>query len=288
MRILIVGGSGMLGHQLLKQLYLAHDTRVTLRGKLADYSAFGLFNAKNAYPGIELSSIGLLAQVMEDFRPEAVINAAGVLKQRLESEDTVLSLEINTILPHRIALLCNTFSARLIHISTDCVFSGTRGNYKETDLPDAHDPYGMIKLLGEVNMPGCVTLRTSIIGRELLRKCGLLEWFLAQRGVVHGYKNAIFSGFTTIELSRIIEMLIAKYPGASGIYHVSSEPISKYGLLTLIKQKMRLPIEIIPDEEPKYDRRLDSSRFRSEFNYAPPTWEAMIDELVKDFLETSK
>jgi len=285
MRTLIVGGSGMLGHQLLKQLSLAHDARVTLHSKLADYSAFGLFNAKNSYPGIELSSIGLVAEVIEDFHPDAIINAAGIVKQRQESEDTPLSLEINTILPHKLAHLCNTCSARLIHISTDCVFSGARGNYKETDLPDAHDSYGMIKLLGEVNMPRCVTLRTSIIGKELLRKFGLLEWFLAQRGVVHGYKNAIFSGFTTHELSRIIEMILTGYQHASGIYHVSSDPISKLDLLTLINAKLDLNIKILPDYEFKCNRSLDSSRFRKDFNYTPPSWDAMLEELAQDYRE---
>ena len=140
--------------------------------------------------------------------------------------------------------------------------------------------YGRSKFLGEVHEPHCLTLRTALIGRELIYKTGLLEWFLAQSGTVRGFTHAIYSGFTTLELARIIEKIITAYPRASGLYHVSSEPISKYDLLMLIKRKLRLEIEIIPDEEYKCDRGLDSTKFRSEFKYNPPSWEVMIDELA--------
>jgi dTDP-4-dehydrorhamnose reductase len=288
MRILILGGSGMLGHWLLKQLPLVHDARVTLRGKRAEYSAFGLFNAKNAYPGIELSSIKLLAEVVKDFRPQVIVNAAGIVKQRPEAKEIIPSLEINSLLPHRLAMLCEQVGARLIHMSTDCVFSGRKGGYRESDACDAQDLYGRSKFLGEVHEPHCLTLRTSIIGRELVYKTGLLEWFLAQRSAVRGFTNAIFSGFTTLELARTIEKIITGHPHASGLYHVSSEPISKYDLLMLIKTKMRLETEIIPDREFKCDRSLDSTKFRSEFKYNPPNWEVMIDELAQDYSKRAK
>ncbi|HMK15204.1 MAG TPA: SDR family oxidoreductase [Burkholderiales bacterium] len=288
MRILILGGSGMLGHQLLKQLSLAHDARVTLRGKRAEYSAFGLFNAKNAYPGIELSSIKPLAEVVKDFQPQVIVNAAGIIKQKPEAKEIIPSLEINSLLPHRLAMLCEQVGARLIHMSTDCVFSGRKGGYRESDVSDAGDLYGKSKFLGEVHGPRCLTLRTSIIGRELIYKTGLLEWFLAQRGTVRGFTHAIFSGFTTLEMARIMENIITGYPRASGLYHVSSEPISKYDLLLMIKRKMRLGTEIIPDGEFKCDRSLDSTKFRSEFKYNPPNWEVMIDELAQDYLGRTK
>jgi dTDP-4-dehydrorhamnose reductase len=169
----------------------------------------------------------------------------------------------------------------MIHVSTDCVFSGRKGNYREDDPSDAEDLYGKTKYLGEVHESHCVTLRTSMIGRELSRKQGLLEWFLSQRGRVQGFKNALFSGFTTLELSRIIDKILTEHPGKGGLYHVSSDPISKFDLLTLIKRKMGLRIEIMPAEEPRLDRSLDSTRFRSEFKYTPPTWEEMIEELSK-------
>lgn len=288
MRILILGGSGMLGHQLLKQLSLAHDARVTLRGKRAEYSAFGLFNAKNAYPGIELSSIKPLAEVVKDFQPQVIVNAAGIIKQRPEAKEIIPSLEINSLLPHRLAMLCEQVGARLIHMSTDCVFSGRKGGYRESDASDAEDLYGRSKFLGEVHGPHCLTLRTSIIGRELIYKTGLLEWFLTQHGTVLGFTHAIFSGFTTLELARIMEKIITDYPRASGLFHVSSEPISKYELLLMINRKMRLGTQIIPDGEFKCDRSLDSTKFRSEFKYNPPSWEVMIDELAQDYLGRTK
>ena len=173
----------------------------------------------------------------------------------------------------------------MIHLSTDCVFSGASGNYREDDPSDATDLYGKSKYLGEVSEQNCLTLRTSMIGNELFRRKSLLEWFLAQKGSIRGFKKAIFSGFTTLELSRIIEMMIVRFPGASGLYHVSSEPISKYDLLNLIKTKLKLPIKILPDESFFCDRSLDSSKFRDEFDYQPPTWEEMVDELSQDILD---
>jgi dTDP-4-dehydrorhamnose reductase len=154
--------------------------------------------------------------------------------------------------------------------------------YAETDLPDAQDLYGRSKLLGEVNAPHCLTLRTSMIGWELSRKKSLLEWFLAQEGTIKGFKRAIFSGFTTIELSRLIEMMLRKYPQAGGIHHVSADPISKFDLLSMIKARLNLPIAIAPDEEFVCDRSLDSTKFRREFDYQPPTWDAMLDELCEE------
>ena len=284
MRVLILGGSGMLGHQLLKQLSKTHDARVTLRGELSEYLAFGLFNAKNSYSGIELGSIEPLARVVKDFRPQVIVNAAGFVKQKAESKDSIPSLEINSLLPHRLALLCEQTSSRLIHMSTDCVFSGKKGGYRESDPSDTEDLYCKSKFLGEVHESHCLTLRTSIIGRELMHKTSLLEWFLSQRGTIHGFSHAIFSGFTTLELVRIIDNIISGYPRASGLYHVSSDPISKYDLLKLIKEKMRLLLEIVPDAEFKCNLSLDSTKFRSEFKYNPPSWEVMIDKLAQDYL----
>jgi len=279
MRILILGGDGMLGHQVFKSLSSRHDVRVTLRQSLSAYKDFNLFNAENAYEGIEVGSMDRLIDVLGEFQPEAVVNAVGIVKQRSTAKESIPSLEINSLFPHRLSGLCRALSIRMVHMSTDCVFSGSRGNYQETDGSDAEDLYGRTKYLGEVYDSHCVTLRTSVIGRELSRSQGLLEWFLSQRGSVQGFKNALFNGFTTLELSRIIEKILMEYPEKGGLYHVSSDPISKFDLLTLIKRKMGLRIEIISTEEPRLDRSLDSTRFRTEFNYTPPTWEEMIEEL---------
>lgn len=279
MRILILGGDGMLGHQLLKSLAQRHEVKVTLRQDLEAYSSCKLFNHDNAYTGIDIRSLERLVEVMADFRPEAVINAVGIVKQRSDAKESIPSLEINALLPHRLAVLCKGIGARLIHLSTDCIFSGKRGNYLESDPSDAEDLYGKTKYLGEVHEANSLTLRTSIIGQELSRHTSLLDWFLAQTGTVKGFTEAIYTGFTTLEMSRIIESMLINHPEACGVYQVSSDPINKYELLLLIKEKLGLDIEIVPDKVFCCDRSLDSSRFRAEFNYTPPSWTAMIEEL---------
>jgi len=282
MKILVLGGDGMLGHRLMKHFSsTGHEVRVTLRQGLSAYREFALFRAENAYAETDVRSSDLVAEVFAQWRPEAVVNAVGIVKQRPTAKELIPSIEINALFPHKLAELCKASGARMIHVSTDCVFSGRKGHYQEDDPSDAEDLYGKTKYLGEVHDSHCLTLRTSMIGRELSRKQGLLEWFLCQRGSVQGFKNALFSGFTTLELSRIIDKILAEYPEKGGLYHVSSEPISKFDLLTLIRRKMGLRVEIIPVEEPRLDRSLDSTRFRSEFNYTPPTWEEMIEELSK-------
>lgn len=279
MRILILGGDGMLGHQLLKSLAPRHEVRVTLRQDLEVYASYQLFNNDNAYAGIDVRSLERLTEVLADFRPEAVINAVGIVKQRPTAKESIPSLEINSLLPHRLSVLCKAVDARLIHVSTDCIFSGKKGNYQESDPSDAEDLYGKTKFLGETQDDHCLTLRTSIIGRELSRSKSLLEWFLAQSGTIRGFTNAVYNGFTTLEMSRIIENMLVYYPEASGVYQVSSDPISKYDLLLLFREKLGIMVEIVPDDSFCCDRSLDSARFRKEFAYLPPTWDVMIEEL---------
>ena len=279
MRILILGGDGMLGHQLLKHFRGAHETRVTLRQPLTEYTAHDLFSTMNALGSVDARDFERIRQITLDFCPDAIINAIGIVKQRAASAESIASIEINSLLPHRLSLLCGQHGIRLVHMSTDCVFSGRRGNYSEVDTPDAIDIYGRSKLLGEVTETPAITLRTSIIGRELSRKTGLLEWFLAQNAPIKGFKKAIFSGFTTVEMSRIIERMLLHTPAPHGLYHVSSAPINKHDLLRLIRDKLGLQTEIIPDDSFECDRSLDSTRFRQTFHYAPPTWDDMITEL---------
>jgi len=286
-RILVLGGDGMLGHKLLLHLSARHDIRVTLRRGLADYAEHGLFQQGNAYPDVDVRSSQRLIEVLSDFHPEVVINAVGVVKQRAAAKLAIPSIEINALLPHRLALLTRAIDARLVHISTDCVFSGRTGEYTEASPSDAEDLYGKSKFLGEVSDEGCITLRTSIIGRELSRKTGLLEWFLAQREPIKGYTKAIYSGLTTQELARVIEHLLTQFPRADGLYHVSSEPISKYDLLMAIRDALGIKIDIVADAELHCDRSLISDRFRQEFGYLPPSWQAMVDELAQEIKGTS-
>lgn len=272
----------MLGHQLLRQWRARHDVRVTLRREPQSYAGVRLLADSHAYYGVDAVRIDDLVGVLSDFRPETVVNAVGIVKQQSAAKESIPSIEINALFPHRLAVLCKAVGARLVHMSTDCVFSGKKGNYRENDLSDAEDLYGKSKYLGEVHESHCLTLRTSIIGTELYRKKSLLEWFLAQTGTVKGYRQAIFSGFTTIEMARIIERLLEQFPNASGLYHVSSAPISKFDLLMKIKDKLGLSLPITSDDSVVIDRSLDSSRFRREFGYVPPVWDEMINELASD------
>lgn len=278
----------MLGHQVLSQLRAKHEIYVTLRREQESYESLRLFDARRAYYGVDARSFGGLREIVTACRPDVVINAIGIVKQRAEAIDAIQSLEINALLPHRLAVICEAAGARLVHFSTDCVFSGRRGNYLETDVSDAEDLYGRTKYLGEPSGQHCLTLRTSIIGRELNRKSGLLEWLLAQRGTIKGYTNAIFSGFTTLEMARVIDNMLAIQTPLSGVYHVSSEPISKFDLLTMIRDALGLRVEIEPYDEFKCDRSLDSSRFRTATGYRPPAWKAMVEELAQDIRGASR
>jgi dTDP-4-dehydrorhamnose reductase len=281
-RILILGGDGMIGHQLFKQLRRRHEAKVTLRRALGDYEATGLFSPDNAYAGLDLRSLDGLRAVLVSFRPEAVVNAVGVIKQRAAAQEAIPTIEINALLPHRLAVLCREAGCRLLQLSTDCVFSGRKGRYLETAPSDAEDLYGRTKFLGEVGGKGeehCLTLRTSSIGPELSCKTGLFEWFLAQSGTIKGFTKAVYSGLTTIEMGRVVERVLTTRLSAGGLYHVSSEPIDKFSLLVLLRGKLGKSIEIVPDESFACDRSLDSTRFRREFGYTPPTWDAMAEEL---------
>jgi len=287
MRVLILGGDGMLGHRLLRQFAPNHETRVTVRQPLDAYHGYGLFDRVNTYDKVDARDPAAMPNVFDEFRPEAVVNAVGVIKQRPDAKDGTPSIEVNSLFPHFLARLCAARGARLIHLSTDCVFSGEKGNYAETDCPDPVDLYGFSKLLGEVNRPGVLTLRTSMIGTELARKTGLVEWFLSQRGkVIKGYQKAIFSGFTTAELARVIERLLTTHTDLAGLYHVSAAPISKFDLLSQLNSRLSLDIRIEPDNAFVCDRSLDSTRFQRDFGYEPPSWDKMLDELASEIRES--
>jgi len=284
MRILILGGDGMLGHRLLRQLAPRHETRVTLRRSLEDYGDLRMFDRGNAFDGIDVRDTSAITRTVADFGPDAVVNAAGIVKQRKADANAALSVEVNGIFPHLLSRVCRDHGIRLVHLSTDCVFSGRKGNYSEDDRPDPVDVYGFSKLLGETAGQGVVTLRTSMIGPELRRKTGLLEWFLAQEtgAVIAGWRKAIFSGFTTAALARLVEFLLTRHPQAAGLYHASATAISKHDLLVALNRRLARGVTIMPDESVACDRSLDSRRFRAEFGYVPPAWDAMLDELADE------
>jgi dTDP-4-dehydrorhamnose reductase len=282
MRCLILGGDGMLGHQLLKSWQSKHDVCVTLRQARSQYADIGLFNPENSYDCIDVRNTDRLREVLEEFQPAAVVNAVGIIKQRTAFRESLPSLEVNSVFPHRLRLLCREIEARMVHISTDCVFNGKRGNYSEQDPANADDLYGLSKYLGEVSEEPCLTLRTSIIGLELSRKQSLIEWFLAQTGTIKGFTNALYTGLTTIEMARVIEMVVIQYPDLHGVWQVASEPIRKYDLLCKLTAFLeRNDLSVEPDDSFRCDRRLSGKAFTQQTGYHAPSWDEMLLELAE-------
>jgi dTDP-4-dehydrorhamnose reductase len=281
MKVLILGGSGMLGHELWRYLSSRHThVHTTIRKKKSEYHT-DLFAGSNVIDSIDAVDFNNVKNILDNIQPEFVLNCIGITKRK-ESDNSIIDvIKLNALLPHELALWGEQNRARIIHFSTDCVFDGKSGGYADDCPPNAEDLYGRIKATGEISGKYALTLRSSFIGRELEQGTELLEWFLAQTGKINGFANAIYTGFTTMELNRIVEKVIMEHPECSGIYNVSSQPISKYDLLTLIKDKLNLDIKIVPYYGFKCDRSLDSTAFRQKFNYTPPSWDAMIEELAE-------
>ena len=273
----------MLGHKIIDRWRDKFDVWSTVRGSIENYRQFDLFDERKTFSNINVEKIKRVEEVIKAVKPSVIVNAVGIIKQLETSNDVIKTLTINSIFPHQLAAFSKTYGSRLINISTDCVFSGKKGNYSEDDEPDALDLYGRSKNFGEVTGANCLTLRTSIIGRELKTGHSLVEWFLSQRGEkVKGYKNAVFSGFPTIVLADIIANLIVGHKNLSGLMHVSSQPINKFDLLVLIKKAYEVEIRIEPFEDYKIDRSLDSTRFRRETNFHPQCWNRMIEKMAED------
>jgi|SRR5215213_10194465 len=283
MRVLILGGSGMLGHKLWQTFAGRFDAYVTFRGPASGYARTGLFDPERSIGGVSAQDFDSVARAFARARPEAVVNCVGVVKQDAAAKDPLTSIAVNALFPHRLAQLTRAAGARLVHLSTDCVFSGREGNYGEGARADAEDLYGRTKLLGEVGYENCLTVRTSMIGRELAGAHGLLEWFLSQEGGrVRGFSRAVFSGFTTAALAELLARVVAERPELSGVRHAAADPINKFELLSLIKETYGLSIEIEPDETFVCDRSLDGSRFQRETGIAAPTWPEMIRRMRDD------
>ncbi len=282
-KVLILGGNGMLGHKLVQVFSEHFDTQTTVRKAPSHTNMSGLFDEHKIIAGVDASDIITVRTAIESSRPDVIINAIGVIKQLPSSKDVVHTLTINSIFPHLIAGLSAEYGFRFITIGTDCVFSGNKGMYRESDIPDAVDLYGRSKQLGEVSVQeNCLTLRTSIIGRELETSHSLIEWFLSQTSPVRGFANAIFSGFPTIILAELLVSIIRDYPELTGLYHLSSEPVSKFDLLSLVKKGRGSTIEIDKETEFMIDRSLDSSRFREATGFSPLPWPEMVDRMLSD------
>jgi dTDP-4-dehydrorhamnose reductase len=283
-KILILGASGMLGHKAYQILSRDFDTYGTFQNFNTRQNQTGLYNENNIIDKIDAFDFQSVKKVIDKIKPDVIINCIGIIKQLKKATNPKISIYINSLFPHLVEEACRERNCKLIHISTDCVFSGKRGDYTEYDISDAEDLYGKTKFLGEVfQSKYALTLRTSIIGRELFTASGLVEWFLSQdHKTVKGFVNAIYTGLTTNALCKEIGRIIHGYQNLSGLFHVSSNKISKHSLLELIKSILRLDIQIVPYEEFRCDRSLDSTRYRSATNFVPPSWEEMIQEMFQD------
>lgn len=277
-KILVVGASGMLGNAVLR--FFEQSPGYEVFGSIRSSSVLRLIPKDlhaNVITGVDVENFDSLIRLFANVHPDVVINCIGLVKQLAEADDPLAAIPINSMLPHRLARLCEIAGARLVHMSTDCVFSGSKGMYREDDTSDAYDIYGRSKYLGEVDYPNAITLRTSIIGHELAGARSLIGWFLVQEGSVKGFKHAIFSGLPTVEIARIIRDYVIPHTELHGLHHVSAKPINKYNLLQLVAQIYGKAIEIIPDDKFVIDRSLDSSRFRELTGYMPPDWERLVN-----------
>lgn len=283
MKVLVLGASGMLGNAVYRVFSTSDGFQAfgTVRSS-SSLKHFSASQREGLLVGVDVENTESLVDVFNRVRPDVVINCIGVVKQLAQAYDVLSSVPINTLLPHKLARLCALVDARLVHMSTDCVFSGCKGAYIESDSPDARDLYGISKLMGEVDYPNAITLRTSIIGHELDGARSLVDWFLSQQGIVSGFAKAFFSGLPTVEIARIIRDFVIPHPEMRGLYHVSAEPISKFDLLVLVASIYGKDIKIVPNDELVIDRSLDSTRFRDVTGYHPACWSELI-KLMHDF-----
>lgn len=279
-RVLVLGANGMLGNAVFR--LFAQSPGFLTKGSLRSSNQLRYF-VKDLHDhvicGVDMENVDSLESLFAKTMPDVVINCIGLVKQIAEADDPLVAIPINALLPHRLARLCEVSGARLVHISTDCVFSGTKGVYKEADVSDANDLYGRSKYLGEVNFPHAITLRTSIIGHELSGSQSLVGWFLAQQGEVKGFRRAIFSGLPTVELALIIRDYVVPRPELHGVYHVSSKAINKYELLRLIAKIYGKSIDIQPDDQLVIDRSLDSTLFYKATGYHQKDWTELIQRM---------
>jgi len=277
MKVMVLGATGMLGNAMFQ--ILGQDRSLHVFGTVRSERIRQLLHknsSNNIITGVDVNHHDCLVRAFATINPDVVINCIGLVKQIADANDPLQAIPINSLLPHRLAALCKLNGSRLIHISTDCVFSGAKGNYLETDFPDASDLYGRAKLLGEVDYPHAITLRTSIIGHELAGQRSLIGWFLSQNGPVKGFTKAIFSGLPTVELSRVVLEYVLPRPDIRGLFHVAATPINKFDLLHLVAATYRKSIDIRPSDELVIDRSLNADKFLHATGYLAPEWPELI------------
>lgn len=286
MKVLILGATGMLGYSLFSNLSSynhldVYGTVRTIEGKEAFFEQYQSKILKN----IDVTDIAAIEYIISTVKPDVVINCIGLIKQHDIAKQHIAAIKINALLPHQVAGICDTFNSRLIHFSTDCVFDGKQGLYRESDLPTATDLYGKSKCLGEVSYGQHLTLRTSIIGHELNSAVSLVDWFLSQAGEVNGFSKAIFSGLPTCYIAKLLAEKILEDTSINGLYHLSVEPIDKFSLISLFAEVYGKSIKINESTQLVIDRSLDSSLLREVIAFIPPSWPELIKFMHEDYLK---
>jgi dTDP-4-dehydrorhamnose reductase len=285
-KVMVLGGAGMLGHKMFQTLRERFaGTLCTVRGSIRKppLDRVELLQGDDVIQGIDVSDFRALEVILSALRPEYVVNCAGVIKQRAEAVSPIPTITINSLLPHKLAEMAAGWGGRIIHFSTDCVFNGKRGGYCEGDHSDAEDLYGKTKFLGEAAGANALTLRTSIIGRELTGHRSLLDWFLAQNHkTIRGYRRVIYSGVTTNYLAGLVASVIQEHPGLNGLYQVASEPVSKHDLLCLLREAYQVEVRIEPDDLEVSDRSMSSDKLREAAASKCPPWPVLARQLAED------
>lgn len=275
----------MLGHKMFQVLSERFETWCTVREGRGDplLERVELLAGDRTLTGVDAMRLDVVEDVVANLRPDVVVNCIGVIKQRGEAKDAVPSVTLNSLLPHRVAVAAARYGGRIVHFSTDCVFSGRRGDYTEQDLPDATDLYGRSKLLGEAQGENALTLRTSIIGRELRTHHSLLDWFLSNRGGrVNGYRRVWWSGVPTNHLAHVVADFTTRLPELHGVYQLAGRKINKYDLLVALRDAYGLDVEIVPDDVAELDRSLSGEALRAATGYEAPAWGPLLTELASD------
>jgi dTDP-4-dehydrorhamnose reductase len=285
-RVVVLGGTGMLGHKVFQTLRRAFPGTLAMVREEAGNAGLGgvdLLQGTDVVCGLDALDFESVRGRLEDWKPDFIVNCVGIVKQRADAENAIPSITVNALFPHRLAAAAAGWGGRMIHFSTDCVFNGRRGGYREEDVSNAEDLYGRSKFLGETSAPNAVTLRTSIIGRELKTHHSLLDWFLSQNGQkVRGFRRVIYSGVTTIELASVVERIIEHHRDLTGLFQVVSEPISKYDLLGLVRDAFGVQVAIEPDDSEVSDRSMRGDRFQEATGWLAPSWPEMVRDLAAD------
>ncbi len=285
MKILVFGISGMLGHKVWEVLNSEFPNAVygTVRKSKSELSSFPVFNSTRIVENVDIQNTRRVINVLDEISPDVIVNCTGVTLRKEDNSNVTKNMEVNGLFPRLVSMWARNNNSRFIHFSTDCVFDGKAGNYVETDYPTASDTYGVCKYLGEVAETNSLTLRVSIVGRELFNKTELVEWFLAQKGkTISGYSEVYYTGLTTNFLAREVVRLIKKFPALTGLYHISSEKISKYELLNLLNVAFDNNVKINSDSSKISDKSLNCEKYTIATGFERPSWRSMIQELISD------